>query len=318
MDARARATTVVPIFAGTTLLLLSIIFNDLAVVMILAAIVLFGLAAGSAIYQNKSSRSRKGFLVATAFVVAFAVGVGITLQAANAVSTAGVPTALNLTESKKPTITTAVSKTEVTVGSPEQIAASKRAATTIEQVQDDQVVVTGAREAKFIKAAQTSGYVPKSGLAQNFDEATVTTVGNQTYIIVPLAGTNLAELTKVGYVWDAKTKTATTTELVAQVNDQSHASLRVWQDGVLVSDVQVHDPSLDPPTSGVQQAGFSLNKLKQCLSDAGIPAWVGVLIGSACGVVCAFTAGAGCIACAVAALGFNSGIVSACIYLAFK
>jgi len=59
MKTRARATTVVPLFAGAALLLLTRVFHNAATILTLGAIVLIGFAAASAIYQDKSSRSRR-------------------------------------------------------------------------------------------------------------------------------------------------------------------------------------------------------------------------------------------------------------------
>jgi hypothetical protein len=142
-------------------------------------------------------------------------------------------------------------------------------------------------------------------------------LGSAIYISVPLQSEGIQELTKVSFVYDG-TQT-TVVEMVASVIDESHAGVRVWQNGAIVKDVQVHDPSLDTTgNASVLSVGFSMSKLKNCLNNAGVSAWLVALIGATCAVVCAATVGAACLPCVVAILGFTSGSIAGCVYLAFS
>lgn len=177
--------------------------------------------------------------------------------------------------------------------------------------------MTGGRAAAFAAVAQTAGHVPRSGLVQDFSAAAVQRDNTYTYVTVPLHGTDIPEMSKVTYA--VKGSETSVVEMMAATSDGSHASLRVWQDGTLIDDVTVYDPARDTGkfASGVQNTGFSMSRLQNCLTNAGVAAWLVALIGATCSVTCALTAGAGCLACAVALLGFTSGAISACVYGAF-
>ncbi|WP_421743324.1 hypothetical protein [Cellulomonas sp.] len=127
-------------------------------------------------------------------------------------------------------------------------------------------LVTASRADAFVAAAEAAAYKPLSGLQQVFEDAVVTRIGNAHYITVPLAGTNMAEMTKVVYVYDGKA--TTTVEFAAAVVDAAHARLQMWQDGVSIKDVELYDPALESATSGqsaIVQTGFSWSKLNKCL-----------------------------------------------------
>jgi hypothetical protein len=57
----------------------------------------------------------------------------------------------------------------------------------------------------------------------------------------------------------------------------------------------------------------SFSCLNRCLSNAGVPFALLGLIGAACAVACAFTAGLGCAACLGFVLGGYGGVIAACL-----
>jgi thiol:disulfide interchange protein len=139
MPTRNRIVVVAPLLLGVALILLSTVLSQAAAVLWISATVLFGIAAVAAFNRSGSSRARKSLLVATAFVVAAALGVGITLQATNSVSTAGVPAALQLTRADAASVTTAaVKKREVTWAGDTKVASAKAAASSIDEVLQNQ------------------------------------------------------------------------------------------------------------------------------------------------------------------------------------
>lgn len=100
--------------------------------------------------------------------------------------------------------------------------------------------------------------------------------------------------------------------MVSGTINADSAGMQIWQDGTLATSVIVTTSDPDEDNSGVQTVGWRLNKFKQCPSRAGLMGVTISLIAAACGVVCAATAGLGCLMCAAGILGGNVGMVGTC------
>jgi hypothetical protein len=106
----------------------------------------------------------------------------------------------------------------------------------------------------------------------------------------------------------------TIVELASAMLDDHSAGMKIWQDGALVRDVVVTDSDASTDQGAtVQTAGWSFNKFKQCLNKAGVMSATIGLLGAACAVACAITAGTGCLACVAAVLGGNTGMMGTCV-----
>lgn len=320
-SSRNRMPVVLPLLAASIVAICTVLLPNGAAVLWIATMALLIVATIAALVTSQqSNRVGRPVLVVTAFIVAAALGAGVVLQATDSVATAGVPSELKLNIQEGARVQTVARKPErVTLDQAGRKQVEAQATATFTDTLSEATVVTGARADKFIAAAQTANYQPLSGLTQSFEDAVVAHIGEAEYITVPLSGTDIPEMTKVVYVYDGHT--TSTFEMVSNLTDAAHAQFQMWQDGVSLKSVELYDPNLDTANASgtvVVQAGFSWSKLNKCLSNAGISAWIVALVGSACAVGCAITAGAGCVACVVGVAGFAGGSVAGCVYLASK
>lgn len=181
------------------------------------------------------------------------------------------------------------------------LAAIKQAAEEIKGVQDP------AQKEAAISEAKDLDYRPASGLAQDFDQASVSEASDGSMVVsVPLIGTNTPEVTKVSYIqangsWSIM-------ELSVQQNTEDRASLKMWMDGNLV-----RDQMLTPPAEDLNY-GMNWGRLKRCLvEDAGLNWVILSSLATICSVACLVTAGTGCILCVAGVAGFNGGTIAACV-----
>ena len=108
------------------------------------------------------------------------------------------------------------------------------------------------------------------------------------------------------------------TQLVFTPVDSESGRVQSWINGVPNVDQVVtaqHDAEPTPAQlkSRAYKKGDWWGNFNQCLSNAGIAAWVITGISIACAAVCVVTVGLGCIACLGAASAGFSGTVSYCI-----
>jgi hypothetical protein len=100
--------------------------------------------------------------------------------------------------------------------------------------------------------------------------------------------------------------------------DEKSGRVQSWVNGVpnvdqIVTAQADRAASSNPMMSRAYKKGDWWGNFNQCLSNAGIAAWVITGISIACAAVCVVTAGLGCIACLGAASAGFSGTVSYCI-----
>lgn len=100
-------------------------------------------------------------------------------------------------------------------------------------------------------------------------------------------------------------------EVVYQEQSESSGRVALWQDGTLVTDQVVTTPANE--AAGDAEAAFSWDKLNRCLLNAGIAQWVVTAVGVACALLCAGTAGLGCVACIVATAGVIGTTAGTCV-----
>ncbi|VTR75979.1 hypothetical protein CHMI_00735 [Cellulomonas hominis] len=169
--------------------------------------------------------------------------------------------------------------------------------------------VSGAEERDRAALARRIDYTARSGLDLDWAHATAQNYEGTESLVVPVLGTDIPELSKVVYL--ATDQGITVVEMVAGMVDTDRAGMRVWEDGTLTKDIVVVNS--DAASDGtVVQAGWSFNKFKNCLNNAGIMWATVALVGSICGVACAVTAGVACIYCAAGVLGGNAGVIGTC------
>jgi hypothetical protein len=164
-----------------------------------------------------------------------------------------------------------------------------------------------------IALAREIGYTPASGLTLDWDSALAQDVGAAETVTVPLIGTDLPQVTKVSFL--ATSEGMTIVEMASAMLPDGGAGMKIWQNGVLIRDVVVTDSEAAGSADGlnVTPAGWSFNKFKQCLNNAGVVSATISLVAAACSVACAITAGTACFACLAAILGGNSGMMGTCV-----
>ena len=173
------------------------------------------------------------------------------------------------------------------------------------------VEMTGDAETdRRSRVARALDYAPRSGLRPDWDRAVAEDVGTAQTLTVPLLGTDIAELSKVSYI--AAGGRMTIVEMASSSIDADHAGLRMWEDGVQTRDVVVSRSTADSGSSTVVQAAWSFDKFKDCLNRNGVMWATLSLLAAVCGVVCAVSAGTGCLPCAAAVLGGNIGAIGTC------
>lgn len=93
---------------------------------------------------------------------------------------------------------------------------------------------------------------------------------------------------------------------------KSHDLIPLMAASGLEGSSQTSNPLVSLLSGQPSYAGTWSSCFLQCLSNSGIPSYVVTLIGAACGVGCAVTAGSGCIACALVVVAGYGGIGLGC------
>lgn len=306
---RRTATIVALSLLGSAFAVLVVVpgLQDWAAALVIAAISMFVSALALAIRDAKHARrfAMKNVLSVTA---AFTIGALVAVGVVNASQPKeDMPQTLATQVEAAPSSGSAM-PTIVTVSAATNDTVSKSFVDTQAALRD----VKGDRAQAMIKSVKALAYEPASGRAQDFSKATVQNIGGTTVVSVPLAATNLPELTKVAYV--SIDGVVHVTEMVSEVLDASHASVMMWEDGELTKDVVLYDKSAT--ASSVQQVGLSWTLLNRCLASQGISGWTMAILGVVCGAACATAVL--CIPCLAAAAGVGAGTVAACVRIAWK
>lgn len=145
-------------------------------------------------------------------------------------------------------------------------------------------------------------------------------------LVLPVVGSVLAP-SSISIMFDAAGETTKVLETRYQeiAGSKDAGRVTLWVDGEqkldrLVDDKgDTFDPSSPPQaaSSGTEiELAFSFRRFEQCMNAQGIPSWILAGISIICGAVCVGTAGLGCIACISGAIGFGTGVVTACVLYA--
>jgi hypothetical protein len=153
---------------------------------------------------------------------------------------------------------------------------------------------------------------PEKAVAWQVDDAT------RILRIPAVAGQGVTEQSSVSVVFDERGDVVGYTQMVFTPVDETSGRVQSWIDGLPKVDQIVAAQSDPEPTpaqlkSRAYKKGDWWGNFNQCLSNAGIAAWVITGISIACAAVCVVTVGLGCIACLGAASAGFSGTVSYCI-----
>jgi hypothetical protein len=198
----------------------------------------------------------------------------------------------------------------------------------------DKVVEPGSAEAvaarELAEATHQSGkvtlHLPAGATAEVSRSQVYRVADGGTLVRVPI--TSLTDGSVVGYVFDADRRLTQTIEIHLIEHTATSGQVRIWIDGRQVLDREITEQESEaaanamataakrqqePGTTDALPLGFSFRKFNNCLSSAGVSAWVVASIGIACGAICAGTAGAGCIPCLTAAGGVSGGTIWFCV-----
>lgn len=180
--------------------------------------------------------------------------------------------------------------------------------------------VDAERIRKLTSVALTGSVAVMDGLALDPARATAWLVdGTTTLLRIPAAtGQGVTSQSSVSVMFDPKEHLAGYTQMVFTPVDEKSGRVQSWVNGISSLD-QVVTAQNDPEPTAAELMSRAYKKgdwwgnFNQCLSNAGIAAWVITGISIACAAICVATAGLGCVACLGAASAGFSGTVSFCI-----
>ena len=173
------------------------------------------------------------------------------------------------------------------------------------------VEITGSRAEELVDAARAAGYAPRSGLAFEWAQAVVQSFNGWDLVTVPLAGTNVPELSKVTYFRQGES--AEVVEWAAAATDPTTIQVQGWQNGGKIRESIFVIEGYEQNGAEIATAGLNYDKLERCLTRNGLPQWILNTIFAVCSLVCIFTLGAGCIACIAAWAGANTAVIYDCV-----
>lgn len=130
-------------------------------------------------------------------------------------------------------------------------------------------------------------------------------------VVVPYAGGAVVRPSALTVMFTSNGKVSSSSEVIYTATGTESGNVDVYKNGQLAKSLSIDAsgaravaPSTLSPTKPVQAKRSWWGDFKYCLSDIMfVPSWVISGISAACGVVCAITAGAGCLACALGAAG---------------
>jgi hypothetical protein len=210
---------------------------------------------------------------------------------------------------------------QVVVPTVQKSADASRATLMDLQAEADQWKGLGQEPTDSLLAKAFAGEVAvMGGLRLEVDRAVAWQVDPSTRILrVPAAtGQGVTEQSSVSVVFNSAEEVVGYTQMVFTPVDEKSGRVQSWVNGVPNVD-QIVTAQADRAASSGQMMSRAYKKgdwwgnFNQCLSNAGIAAWVITGISIACAAVCVVTAGLGCIACLGAASAGFSGTVSYCI-----
>lgn len=153
----------------------------------------------------------------------------------------------------------------------------------------------------------------------NYHEAKAYNVKNSNIKVLSVPvndGENYHEISNVSIYFDKNGEMINRSEAYLSKSDKNTFHVKVIVNDEVLTDEVTNDPFITAEEYQqkddrlVQTYGVNWDTFLNCM---GIPGVTASLISSACGVACAVTAGAGCIACASFVLGFNAGSISGCL-----
>lgn len=151
------------------------------------------------------------------------------------------------------------------------------------------------------KLAETAGLpsVTRAGHDVNLGKAEAWELADGSwYVSAPASGENVYMAT-VSATLTPKMQVSQTGEALL-VGDDTGGTATFWVDGE-----KILDQYFDNGEHGISPM-FSWGEFNDCLSSAGIAAWVVAAISAACGIACGATAGVGCLVC-MSGLGLVGG-----------
>lgn len=170
-------------------------------------------------------------------------------------------------------------------------------------------------EKEFLRTGLGNGSIPHIAADDNIDLDQTVTVQNleKSVYRIPLSRAK----SDVDYI--LVQTSGNTIERVAETHieqiNSDEAHLQVWINGKSEFDNVVRESDSAFQARGVSDAWHTFNS---CLSNAGVPMAIVTAISIACGLLGAFTAGAGVPACMIGAAGGFAGTVSFCYGRALK
>ena len=165
-----------------------------------------------------------------------------------------------------------------------------------------------------------SGAIASSGLSFALEKSEAWRVdGGLEILRIPVnPGQGVTEQTSVSVFFDSSESLVGTTEFEFTPVSGVSGTVRVWANGELTMDQLVSAPAAG--TKGEVSLQYTRGdwwgNFNECLSSAGIAAWVVTGIAIACAAICIITIGAGCLVCLGAASAGYSATVSSCIVIA--
>lgn len=165
---------------------------------------------------------------------------------------------------------------------------------------------TGSRDTEAISVAISSGAIALQVDSDEVDFAASTSTVNEageTLVMLPLRNIG-SEYSNVLVALDESGQILNYAESHFTSYDEKSGHAKIWQDGELTVDGDFSDEDAPLQTRGV---GDAISALNDCLSAAGIPAWVV----AAATAVCSFGSLPGYIACLTAA-GVGGGTAGYC------
>ncbi|WP_158866131.1 hypothetical protein [Leifsonia sp. AG29] len=185
-----------------------------------------------------------------------------------------------------------------------------------EEVRDWRRLAQPATEALLGWVAE-AGVKPSAGLSLDTGGAVAWRVSEDVRLLrLPVAlGQGVLSQSSLTVMFANDDTVVGSSEWVFTPHSANSGRVQSWLNGSLVIDQTVSAPDSDAPriTSMAYKKGDWWGNFNQCLSNAGVAAWVITGISIACAAVCVVTAGIGCIACLGAASAGFSGTVSYCI-----
>lgn len=110
-------------------------------------------------------------------------------------------------------------------------------------------------------------------------------------------------------------ESASVIEMAAEMIDANRVHWSTWENGVSTRNVEVTQAG-SVSNSDASTYGFSVDKLKKCLNNAGINWALVAIVGVACSAACATAVLCG--PCIALNAGLTGGTVARCVNLAFS